>query len=72
LKKKWCIKISITNVEWQTSFFGSSLTIPIMTLVWEVIHLVNSLCSCLNKMSTQSIAFPCIDVMIDIAFLLLK
>jgi hypothetical protein len=33
LKKKWCIKILITNVEWQTYFFGSLLPVPIMTLV---------------------------------------
>jgi hypothetical protein len=42
------------------------LTVPIMTLVWEVVHLINSLCSCLNKVFVQSTPFPCTDVMIDI------
>jgi hypothetical protein len=58
LGKKCCIKISIINVEWQTSFFVSTLIIPIMALVWEVVHLINSSYSCLNKVYAQSIPFP--------------
>ncbi len=50
-RKKCCIKISITNVKWKTSFFGSTLIVPIMTLVWEVVHLINCFCSYLNKVS---------------------
>jgi hypothetical protein len=51
-RKKCYIKISIINVKWQTYFFGSTLIVPIMTLVWEVVHLIKFSCSCLNKVFT--------------------
>jgi hypothetical protein len=49
LGKKCCIKILMTNVEWQISFFRSILIVPIIILVWEVFYFINSFCNCLNK-----------------------
>ncbi len=71
-RKKCCIKISMTNVEWQTSFLRSTLNVPIIIFVWEVVHLINYLCNCLNIMSTQSTMFPFTIVIMDMAILLLK
>ncbi len=68
-RKKCCIKISMTNVEWQTYFLGSTFLIPIIILVWEVIHIINSLCSCLNKVLAQSTSFPFTTIIIDMTFL---
>jgi hypothetical protein len=61
-RKKCCIKMSMTNVEWQTSFLGSTLNVPIIIFVWEVVHFINYLCNCLNIVSTQSTMFPFIVV----------
>ncbi len=71
-RKKCCIKISATNVERQISILGSTFTIPIIILVWEAIHLINSLYSCLNKMFAQSTSFPFTTIIIDMTFLILK
>jgi hypothetical protein len=71
-RNKCCIKISMTNVEWQISFLGSTFIIPIIILVWEAIHLINSFYSCLNKVFAQSTSFPFTTIIIDMTFLLLK
>jgi len=72
LRKKCCINISMINVGWQIFVLGSTFTIPIIILVEEVVHLINSLYNCLNKVYAQSIAFPFIAIIIDMPFLLLK
>ncbi len=71
-KNKCCIKISMTNVEWQTPFLGSTLNVPIIIFVWEVVHLINYLCNYLNIVSTQSTMFPFIVIIMDMAIILLK
>jgi len=38
---KCCIKISMTNIEWQTSFLGSTFIIPFNIVVLEVVDLFN-------------------------------
>lgn len=70
--KKCCIKISMVNVEWSTSFLGSTFIIPINIFVWEVVHLINSLISCLNKVTIESTTFLFMDVIMDMTCLLLK
>lgn len=67
--KKCCIKISMTNIKWQTSFLVSTFTIPLNIIVLEVVDLFNSFYNCLNMVFAQSIAFPfivgCLHVMVD-------
>jgi hypothetical protein len=55
--KKCCIKISMTNIEWQTSFLGSTFNIPLNIVVLKVVDLFNSLYTCLNMVFAQFIAF---------------
>jgi hypothetical protein len=71
-RKKCCIKILMTNVEWQTSFLRSTFTIPLNIFVLKVVNIFNFLYNCLNRGSAQYIIFPFIVVMMDMAFMLLK
>ncbi len=48
------VGICYNGIYWVvSSFFGSTLIVPIMTVVWEVVHFINYLCSCFKKMSTN-------------------
>jgi hypothetical protein len=61
----------MTNVEWQIFFLGSTLIVPIIILVWEVVHLINFWATIVQIMFAQSTSFLRIIQMTHVAIFLI-